>query len=275
MHGGHKLGLCTPDTILKQIENGEIKNYSPQLSETQKFMSNVYEWGISETLQLAGEDDVVLIHDGDPTHGKAIFLQLMSSQLSDQLLIAQANIERWLQYKNVKTIRFAVGTGLHELGEGSSSILVANALQGKYPNINISVVYHGLLDVDGFLIDYAHHGPYIGSRKWLEGNELRYYLRSIMMSELMEGHTPPHLVMRGHYHVYRREYLEICVNGKSYESWAVLLPGFTFKDDYTRRATKSEYKQTVGLLAFELLDGHLYQMHRFTKSVDIRTREIL
>ncbi len=269
------MGLCNPDTILENIENGNKTKYSPQLSETQKWMWEVYEWGISETIQLAGIDDIVLLHDGDPTHGKASFLQLMSSQLSDQLLMAQANIERWLRYPNVKVVRFGVGTGLHELGEGSASILIANALTGKYPDMDISVVYHGLLDLDGFLIDYAHHGPFIGSRKWLEGNELRYYLRSIMISEIMEGRTPPHLVVRGHYHVYRREFLEICANGKTYDSWAVLLPGFTFKDDYTRRATRSEFKQTVGMMAFEILDGHLYQTHRFTKTIDIRTKEII
>lgn len=274
-HAGHKLGLANPETELQQIENGEVKIYSPQLLETQKFMWDVYKWGIEETVSLANKDEIVLIHNGDPTHGKASFLETMTNRIADQLLIGQANVEPWLQYPNVKTVRFAVGTGLHEFSEGTAATVIANALINKYSKINIGVVYHGLLDIDGFLVDYAHHGPFIGSRKWLEGNELRYYLRSMMMSEIMNRQTPPHLVLRGHYHVYRREFLEVLANGDSYESWIVLLPGFTFKDDYTRRATKSEYKQTVGLMAFEILDGRLYNIHRFTKTVDIRTKEIL
>ncbi len=274
-HAGHKLGLANPKTELEEIENGEVKKYHPTLSETQKFMYETYQWGVSETIKLAGKDEIVLIHNGDPTHGKASFLELMTSKLSDQLLMAQANVEEWLQYPNIHTVRFAAGTGLHELGEASAQVLISNALRGKHSKLDIGVVYHGLLDIDGFTIDYAHHGPNVGIRKWLEGNELRYYLRSIMIGEVLEGRTPPHLVLRGHYHVYRKEYLEMTANGKTYESWAVILPGFTFKDDYTRRATRSEFKQNLGMMAFEVIDGHLYKSHRFTRTIDIRTKEIV
>ena len=274
-HGGHKLGLCNPKTILENVDNGAVTPYSPQISEIQNFMWETYEWGIQETLSLAGKDDIVVIHDGDPTHGKAGFLQVMSNQISDQILIAVANFEPWFKYKNVKTVRFALGTGIHEFGEGSSSTIIANLLRSKYPKVDVGMVYHGLLNIDGFLIDYSHHGPFTGSRKWLEGNELRYYLRSIMMDELMNRNTPPSLVIRGHYHTYRREFLEIIANGVFYEGWAVVMPGFTFKDDYTRKASRSEFKQTIGMLAFEIIDGHLYRVHPFIKTIDIRTKEII
>ena len=274
-HGGHKLGLCNPNVKLKSIENADIREYSPELSETQKFMWNVLEWGASETIKLAGKDDIVLLHDGDPTHGNAKFLETMTTRMSDQILIAVSNLEPLLKHKNVKVARFAAGTGLHEMGEGSAALLIAENIRSKYPKLNTEVVYHGLLDIDGFLIDYAHHGPFVGSRIWLAGNELRYYLRSLMMSEIMEGKTPPHLILRGHYHVYRKEYLEISANGELYESWAFVLPGFTFKDDYTRRATRSEFKQTIGMMTFEIINGRLYHAHKFTKTIDIRTKEII
>lgn len=274
-HGGHILGLCNPETELKEIDNGEIRTYYPQLSETQKFMWETLEWGKDKILKLAGKDNIILIHDGDPTHGKASFLQTMSSQMSDQIIIACMNFDTWLQYKNVKTVRLAVGTGIHEMGEGSASTLIMEALKGKYPKLDIEVVYHGVLDVGGFLIDYAHHGPNKGIRTWTEGNGLRLYLQSVMMSSLMAGKPPADLYLRGHYHTYKKETLEIITeDGKCYESCIVLLPGFTFKDDYTRQATKSEYIQTVGMVAFEVLDGHLYKTHRYVRYVDIRTREI-
>jgi len=275
IHSGHKLGLCSPKTKLEDNENGTIRIYHPQLSETQKFMWEVHEWGKDETIKLAGKDDIILIHDGDPTHGKASFLETMTTRLSDQILIAQANFEIWMKHKNVKMVRFAIGTGIHELGEGSSSTIIANTLRGQYPEKDIGVVYHGLLDIKGFTIDYAHHGPNVGSRSWLTGNELRLYLRSIMMSEMMAGHRPPHLIIRGHYHTYRREFLEIGTNGNFIESWAMLLPGFTFKDDYTRRATRSDFKQTVGMIALEIIDGHLARTYPFIRTIDIRTREII
>lgn len=273
-HGGHKLGLCNPDTLLEDITSNDVKRYSPQISEVQKWMWETYLWGIDETIKLAGKDDIILLHNGDPTHGKASFLQLMSSRQSDQIDIAVANFDPWLQYENVKMIRFAVGTGIHEMGEGSSSITISKMIKAKHSHLDIQTIYHGLLNVGNFLVDYSHHGPSKGIRKWLEGNELRFYLRSIMIDDIMAGKRPPHLVLRGHYHMYRREFLEIITNGKSYESWIVLLPGFTFKDDYTRRATRSDYKQTVGMVIFELIDGRLYQTHRFTKTVDIRTKEL-
>jgi len=269
-HAGHKLGLCNPATTLEDNTDRQIKKYHPTLSETQKFMWETYQWGKKEILKIADKDDIFIIHNGDPIHGKASFLETTSSRLSDQLLIAQANMDEWFQHKNVKKGWFTVGTGIHELGEGTAQILIADALNNKYPDKHINVVYHGELNIDGFLIDYAHHGPNSGSRKWLEGNELRYYLRSIMIKELMEGNIPPHLVLRGHYHTYVREFLEI--NG--HPSWIVLLPGFTFKDDYTRRATKSEYKQGIGMIAFEIINGKLHDTYPFIKVVDIRTKEI-
>ena len=55
----------------------------------------------------------------------------------------------------------------------------------------------------------------------------------------------------------------------------MLLPGFTFKDDYTRRATRSDFKQTIGMVALEIIDGHLVRTHPFVRTIDIRTREII
>lgn len=274
-HHGHRLGLCSPNTVLEDITNGNVTRFSPQLSETQKFMWEVHEWGKEEVFKLAGKDEVILIHDGDPTHGKAPFLETMTTRMDDQFLIAEATFDEWAKHKNVKTIRFAAGTGVHEMGESSSSLNIANALRRSYPEKDISVVYHGLLDIKGFTIDYAHHGPSIGSRIWLTGNELRYYLRSLMLGEIMDGRRPPHLVVRGHYHTYRREFLEMTMQGKPVDSWAMLLPGFTFKDDYTRRATKSDFKQTVGMIALEIIDGQLSRTFPFIKTIDIRTKEVI
>lgn len=275
IHSGHRLGLCNPKTVLEDITNGKVTTYNPQLTETQNFMWEVHEWGKEETIKLAGKDDVILIHDGDPTHGKAPFLETMTTRMSDQFAIAEANFDVWMKHKNVKMVRFAAGTGVHEMGESSSSLTIADALRRSYPEKDIGVVYHGLLDIKGFTIDYAHHGPNVGSRSWLTGNELRLYLRSVMMSEMMSGHRPPHLIIRGHYHTYRREFLEISSNGNFIESWAMLLPGFTFKDDHTRRATRSDFKQTVGMVALEIVDGNLVRTFPFIKTVDIRTQEII
>jgi len=80
-----------------------------------------------------------------------------------------------------------------------------------FKNKDIKMCQHGLLDIDGVTIDYAHHGPFPGSRSWLKGNIARYYLRDLMMREIMNGNSPPKLVVRAHYHTPVEEYLKIMV----------------------------------------------------------------
>ena len=274
-HAGHKLGLCSPNTVLETAVNGEIKKYTPDISEAQKYLWEVYQKGVEETIKLADKDEVMVIHDGDPTHGNMRGFEVMSSRTSDQVSIAKANFMEVLQHKNVKYVRFAIGTAIHEFGEGTSTYIIMDILREKYPHIDIQTVYHGLLNYSGVTIDYSHHGASPGTRGWLIGNEARYYLRSNMMKEVMSGNKPPDLYLRGHYHVCVREFLEIVANGTTYASWMLMLPGFTYKDDYTRRATRSEYKQTFGVIAVEIINGQIYQTHKFTETLDLRTRETI
>jgi hypothetical protein len=275
-HGGHKLGLCNPETILEDDGSGESRFYSPELTVAQDVLWEVYSKGIEEVSHLAKDDEVCVMCLGDETHGNKYVTEQVSTRIADQFIIAEYNFYPWIEkIKNIKAIRIAKGTGAHEFGEGSSSIMVSKLLRNKFPELDIRPVYHGLLKTNGVLIDYAHHRPTTGVRNWLRGNEARYYLRSLMMDEINSGKTPPHIVLRGHYHDYIKEYLSIRTNGHEYESWITIIPSMDFLGDFARQVSKSPFKVTNGIVTYEIIDGRIYDIHYFGCTTDIRTVEEL
>lgn len=274
-HGGHKLGLCNPNTIIEDDSTGEIKETSPVLSDAQILLSEVYSKGIEETNKLAGKDEVILICLGDVTQGNKYISEQMTTRIADQITIAEYNFFPWYdQIKNIRTVRLAKGTDGHEFGEGSAAIEVAKYLRAKYPRIDTRVVYHGLLRTKGgIFIDYSHHGPPTGKRNWLKGNEARYYLRSLMMDEISAGNTPPHIVLRGHFHDYVKEYLSIRTNGHEYESWITVIPSMDMISGFARQKGQSPYRVTNGIIVYELLDNRVHDIHYFGTTTDVRTFE--
>lgn len=276
-HGGHKLGLCNPETIIEDDSTGEVREYSPELNEAQTLLWEVYSKGIQEVEKLAGKDETLLIVSGDVTQGNKYISEQISTRIADQIFIAEYNLHPWLDSKiNIKKVRMAKGTSSHEFGEGSSSLTVARLLRAKYPKVNVRSLYHGLIRTpDGVFIDYAHHGPTPGSRNWLKGNEARYYLRSIMMDEISAGNIPPHIVIRGHYHQYVKEYLSIRTNGTEYESWITIIPSMDMIGDFARQASRSSYRVTNGIVVYELINGRVLNVHFFGHTTDVRTYEEL
>jgi len=271
-HGGHKLGLLNPKTVLWDEDGND---YHPTLNKTQQYLWKVYMTAKEEVVKLAGKDEIVLLSLGDLSQGDKYLSEQISTRMSDQIQMAVWGFEPWVKLPNVKKVRIAKGTGSHSFGEGSTEILVGSILGEKYNKKNIKVLDHGLANIGGLSVDYAHHGPYPGSRNWLQGNVARYYLRSLMQDEINAGEIPPDLVLRGHYHTYIKELLNIQANGLSYESMLCILPSMCMPGNWTRQATRSVSRITNGVIAFEILDGKIYQAHKFTSTLDIRTREKL
>jgi hypothetical protein len=275
-HGGHRLGLLNPETTCyDETENGQLVPYTPKLTASQVYLWELYQQNIEYVQRLAGEDEIILLHNGDLAQGNKYPQQLVSDRMADQIEIAVKNLEPWFALPGLEKVRIVAGTGSHNFQQASAEIIVATSLQRQYAGHDIKMLYHGLADIDGLGVDYAHHGPFPGSRKWLKGNEARYYLRSIMMDDIMSGKTPPRLVLRAHYHEWIKETLEITVGNKTYESTLVITPSFCMVGDYAMQAVRSPNGITNGMAAFEIVDGELIRVHRLTKSLDIRTRETL
>lgn len=250
-HAGFSLGLCNPETELRGDLKGTIKY--PSLTESQKFLWELYTKGISELRAFAKKDEIVVLSLGDITHGMVHLEEQVSTRMSDQSTIAYYNFLPILSIKNVTHLRMIIGTGVHVFGEGSADDVVSLALKNKFPKTNIKVMYHSRLKIGETIIDAAHHGPGLGTRVWTKGDTARQYLKSILMSDFLSNEIPPDLVLRGHYHEYVKAWAEI--NG--HEAWLMVLPSLCLMTDFARKATASAYKTSPGLVMMEIIDGKI------------------
>lgn len=275
-HAGHKLALLNPTTQLwQEDEEGNLHPYNPRLTAVQEYLWDLYNRHIDRTLLLAHNDPLVVLHVGDSTWGQKYIHQLVSTSPADQVAMAVANLRGWLDIPDVKTLRLAHSTQSHAFYEGTSDILIAEQLAGMYPGRGVRAFSHARFDIDGVLFDVAHHGPTPGSRKWLEGNEFRYYIRSLAMQDLLRGETPPRVVVRAHYHKYVRETVRIQANGHEYVVDGVILPSYCGLTDFGRQAVKSPFILSNGLVVAEVVAGRLVELHPFVQTIDLRTKERL
>jgi hypothetical protein len=276
LHGGHRHGLLNPDTVLLEYdEDGNIvEGYHPQLNPVQEYLWRIYQAQIDWIKKMAGDDELVLVLNGDMTAGNKHEDLLASDRMSDQIVIARYNTEPWYGLPNLKAVRYVKGTGAHTFGEGSSELLLTELSRGYHPDIDCQAADHLLTTINDMQVDISHHGPPPGSRKWLEGNEVRYYLRDLMMRDMLEDKTPPRLIFRGHYHQYIQESLTIS-NKTFHTSTLILTPSFTFPNAYARKVVRSPSRITHGMVVVEIVDGHPLRIHPLIKTIDIRTKEIL
>lgn len=270
-HSGGKLALLNPDTVLYyEDENGEDGDpYKPNLTASQKYLWELYSSGIKDVVKLAHGDPIHVLDLGDQTQGNKHPAALVTTRLSDQIVIADYNMRPWFDYKNVKSFRQVIGTGAHNFEQGSSEFLLAQILEARYPKVNIKSFYHGLIDYNGVIVDCAHHGPGVGSRNWLKGNVARFYLRDLMQREIMSGERPPDLVLRGHYHDQCHEALET----GGYTSNLYVIPSFSMLGDHAMQVMSSPMKITNGFVYFEIIDGKIVNTVKHYKTQDVRTVE--
>lgn len=275
-HGGHKLGLLNPDTILEdEDEEGDPKPYHPRLTATQEFLWQCLDEDLANVRKLADGCPIVVIDCGDITHGDKYPEQLVSTRKADQIEIAVCNTKPLLELPNVQKMRFMMGTGAHGFGEGSAAILVASRLCKEYPQVDIATRTHALFGVGTVTIDCAHKGPGAGIRNWTVGNQVRYYTKSVMADSIDNDENPPTVLVRAHFHegvweTVRKE----TVHG-NYTTEAFILPAYCGLSYHARGATQSRARISCGLVALEIDEGKLAGCHPFWRVVDLRTREEL
>ena len=269
LHAGNKLALMNPDvTLYEEGPDGHEKPYHPQPTESQEYLWDLYTGHIAESVRYADGCDLLLLANGDITQGVKHLGHWVSNRISDQVVIAVANLQPWFAYPQLKQVRISIGTAAHNFGIGAAEQLVAQILQAQYPAVDIKVVSHGFLTYGGVTFDYAHHGPGKGLRNWLYGNMARFYLRDLMDRDIKARRVPPRVVERAHAHVRVHEYLE----NSDYVSDLFVVPSYCMLDDYAVQVTKSIEGLTHGMLLHEVEDGrHAWQW--LTKTIDVRARE--
>lgn len=300
-HGSYHFGVMPPDVVLPKADdfNGhddeqpltekeEVETwlsgwykgetYTPKQTKTQ---AQLYDWFMedrSQVIDLAGKDDIYVLHIGDVVQGNAIPRQQTTSpRLIDQLLIAEQTMARYADLPNCKGGRLIKGTTWHTFNHGSAEMLLARMLSDRGKKKQTwKAWYHMDLDLADVKFDIAHHGPANSSREWLEGNSLRYYTRDLVARHLKNQLKPPDVVLRGHYHDRKIEVWIEHTLDQTYWTWAAICPAYAlFQDDYTMRATKSKPFMTAGTLAVEIIDGRVKDIHDWTHAVDIRKKEVI
>jgi len=269
------LGLLNPETVLYDTdERGNKRAFTPDLTAVQEFVWTSYLEDLDNVKRLADGAPIVTIFNGDMTQGVGHPSHLVSTRIVDQFEIAYQAFRPLMALPNLRTLRIASGTASHIFSGQTSPLLITERLKAQCPAVDIETVFHGLGSVDSFTIDYAHHGPSSGIRFWTRGNQLRYYLKSIMLKDVADGREPPEMVTRGHFHDFWPE--TVWVLGKrDWKSDIILLPSYCGMNEYGRQATQSRSSFSIGLVALEIENGKLVNTHPFYRTPDLRTREEL
>jgi len=271
IHSGLDYALMNPATVLMKEGKEGLIPYTPVMTESQEWLWESYSKDLKDLEYLIGKSKAIAILNGDIHQGNKHPAMLVSDRLADQIVIGRYNLTPLISIKNIIAVRSAIGTEAHNFGKASGEILLIDQLKAMFPNKDIANVYHGWLDVDGFGIDYAHHGPYPGSREWLRGNVAILYLRDIMIRSMAGGKTPPQAVLRAHYH----QWLSVTTSMADKESRLFISPSYCLLGDYAHQAARSPDSVGVGMFALEIVDGKLREVHKFIRTLDIRTKESL
>jgi hypothetical protein len=278
--GGQAVGLLNPETQIPDVEideNDELKVSwrTPELRPVQRKLWEWHEGWRKDIQKLADGDPITFIEMGDMTQGNVFKDDMAEISLSGQYFISKWSMVPWMEMPEVKRVYITKGTGVHVWGEGATETMLTHFLKVLYPKKKIEITNHWLLNVDGFTMDVAHHGPGAGIRNWTRGNAFELYAKSVMMDEIDLGQPVPNILLRGHKHefIYRRAIHQ--VKDKIWDMLCMITPPMCFIDSYATKVVNSPSSMGVGMLALEIINGQLYKWHPFTHFVDLRTREIV
>ena len=281
MQSGHKLGLMNPEvTFSDKDERGNLVSWQPRPTGVQNYMWKIFGEHTDCVRNLADGAPIFLIHNGDLTHGDKHKALLVSNRMADQFIIATSNFAPFLIMPNLQAIRLTSGTAAHTFLFDTSPIVVADQLRAARPGLDVKVIHHGLLDLEGILTDYSHHGPSTGIRDWTKANQMRYYAKSIVAEHLRWNQPVPRLIVRSHFHDYARTTIyrqQVGDKGCVIESATdiIVTPSYSGLTEHGRQVTRSTHWLINGLVAVEIEGGKLREIHPFINMVDLRTKELL
>lgn len=278
---GHSMGIVNPETVIPEIDlNPEGKRVvvgyrHPDMRPIQKRLWAWSEEDRQNISKLAGKDEIAFLEMGDLTQGNRFTDDLAETALAPQVIMSDWLMRPWLEMKSVKQAYVVKGTGVHVWGEGSTETILTQLLKNRYPKKSIKIASHYLLSIDGFLMDVAHHGASAGTRNWTRGNMLRLYSESILRDCLDLRQPVPHALLRAHYHEFTYARAIHQTGGSVWEFPAWITFPYCFIGSHGEKAVKSPNSMGVGTLAFEIINGKLYDWHKFGHWVDLRARELL
>jgi hypothetical protein len=276
---GHAGGLANPNAELPDFDIDEEGNTiltgyrNPELRPIQRHLWKWHTQDLENINNLANGNPIVWLEMGDLTQGNVFKDDLAINNMSEQWFLSFWNTLPLLDMPNVKAMYIMRGTGVHGWGEGATETMLTYAFKTRYPDKTIRITDHWLLNVDGFLLDVAHHGPGAGMRNWTRGNAFQLYAKSVMMDDIDLGNPIPSVLLRGHKHefTYCRPIHQ--VKNKMWEMPAFITPPYCFIGSHAQKVMNSPSFMGVGMLALEIINGKLHDFHPFTHFVDLRAKE--
>lgn len=286
LHANYRYGLMNPDTVLWQIvpvkiDGGETReeiqeSWQPEPTYAQQLIWADFLVDADRVKKLAGTDPVDLLLLADTlhgTHGRAH--DSVSHQEGDDIEIALFALDPYLALPTLRSIIVVKGTEWHSGQQAGRDIQLAQHLKKEVAEVKVRALHHPLLKIGGLRIDAAHHGPTAGKRNWLRGNELGWYLLSLMQDDLDAGKLPPDLVLRAHKHRFATAVRHRATSNALFESRAVICPSYSFTGDFAQKSNQSPTKLELGMVAVEIYDGGVYKLHNFWRYYDLRNEVVL
>lgn len=271
MHAGGKMGLLNPATVLERADDlGRVEQWTPALGATQRWLWERYQDCLSDAADLAGDDEIVVLHVGDATNGTAHGGNIPDTTMADQREIACCNLLPLLALPQVRRMRLSTGTAVH-VPDCAEARIAASLAGGS----DVRVAHHERLTMDRVIFDVAHHGPYPGSRDWLKGNVALLYLRSAVYTDRRLGAAPARCYLRGHFHEYVSAHHEEYWEGQRYLYDLTVIPSFCGLTDFARKVTRSTPALTVGMVAYIVRGGQIEGIEPLTDTMDLRLEEEL
>ena len=101
-HAGSNVALMPPGlTLHDEGPNGELIPYSPEQTASQVYLWDLYQGYIQRVMEIAGRDDVIVLHVGDVCQGNKYPVGLVTTRMADQILIGASNLSEWLKHPQV------------------------------------------------------------------------------------------------------------------------------------------------------------------------------
>jgi hypothetical protein len=231
-HIGSTVGLALP-----QFENGEGQLISASREQGWIYQNWLEYWEHVRALTRKHRARLIAIHLGDIVDGNHHASVQLLPDVVDQENMAHEILEP-ISHKAAK-IYICRGTEAHVGPSAGSEVRIAARLGAE-------IVWEELLEVDGVILDLAHHGR-AGRRPWTSA--AAGMATEAQINALRKGKPVPRYVLRGHNHL-------IDDSGDKVEGTrAIAMPSWQLKTAFGHRVAPGSRSDIGGLIM--LPDGSL------------------
>ena len=222
--------------------------------------------GVQQAIHKVGEDAIawtknnckgykkVYVDFGEVMQGNKHIENLQTSDMDEQKTIAVDVIKPFLRMCD--RAYFMQATSWHEGINGANSKAVVSELKGVYKSKDIQRMNKLRFDVDGFLIQFSHHGVNTSKAKHLEGNATYNASKNMLNESLIENERCPDLVLSAHCHKPSMGTAHVLAGGEYHScTWAVTSP-MCGPGAYSRQVANPNAFY-VGMNVIQIVDGKL------------------